>query len=126
MSVEEAGKWLAAAILEQPLFSAPVYQKLVEAAGSDDPLLALTNVRKWQSPGKQNIDFRVAINPVLIGEILALFFDKGNEEANQISASCVLTLDHVVSPAIEDILYLNVNRPFSDAVLGKIFPPRYR
>jgi hypothetical protein len=44
MSVDEAGKWLAAAILEQPLFTKPAYQEKVRPPSSDGPLMVLTNV----------------------------------------------------------------------------------
>jgi hypothetical protein len=104
MSVDEAGKWLAAAILEQPLFTKPVYQEKVRPPSSDGPLMVLTNVSKSRTRDVQNVDFRLNINPILLGEILEMFFDEDDPEANQIGAHCAAT-------------------PFNAALLGEIFPP---
>jgi hypothetical protein len=123
MSVDEAGKWLAAAILEQPLFAKPVYQEIVRSPSSDGPLIVLTNVRKSRTHDVQNVDFGLNINPILVGEILDLFFDKDDPDANQIGAHCVTTLNSVLSGSVEEVLHSCAHMPFDAALLGEIFPP---
>lgn len=123
MSVDEAGKWLAAAILEQPLFTKPVYQEKVRPPSSDGPLMVLTNVSISRTRDVQNVDFRLNINPILLGEILDMFFDKDDPEANQIGAHCAATLDSVVSGSVGEVLHRCAHMPFNAALLGEIFPP---
>ncbi|HEY4042881.1 MAG TPA: hypothetical protein VGM32_13700 [Rhodopila sp.] len=123
MSVDEAGKWLAAAILEQPLFTKPVYQEKVRPPSSDGPLMVLTNVSKSRTRDVQNVDFGLNINPILLGEILDMFFDEDDQQANQIGAHCAATLDSVVSGSVEEVLHRCAHMPFNAALLVEIFPP---
>ena len=123
MPVDQAGKWLAAAILEQPLFTKPVYQEKVRPPSGDGPLMVLTNVSKSRTRDAQNVGFRLNINPILLGEILNMFFDEDDSEANQIGAHCIATLDNVVSKSVEEVLHRCAHLPFNAALLGEIFPP---
>jgi hypothetical protein len=86
MPVDEAGKWLAVTILEQSLFTKPVYQEKVRPPSSDGPVMVLTNVRRSRARDVQNVDFGLNVNPILLGEILEMFFDEGDSEASQIGA----------------------------------------
>ena len=71
----------------------------------------------------QNVDFRLNTNPILLSEILDMFFDKGDPEANQIGAYCTATLDSVVSKSVEEVLHRCAHLPFNSTLLGGIFPP---
>jgi hypothetical protein len=123
MSVDEAGKWLAAVILEQPLFAKPVYQEKVGPRSGDAPLMVLTNVSKPWASGVQGIDFTLHINLSLLGELLNMFFDEDDAEANEIGAHCIATLNSVISGPVEEVLYRCAYMPFNAALLGELFPP---
>ena len=48
--------------------------------------MVLTDVRRPRARDVQNVDFGLNVNPILLGEILEMFFDEDDSEASQIGA----------------------------------------